>query len=139
MKRVTGIGGIFFKAKENANELKKWYSDHLGITEDQPGYGTNWKWRNYDQPENTGEIIFSLFSSDSDYLKPSDSPFMINFRVEDLEQLLLVLKAEGVEQVGQMEVYEYGKFAWILDPDGNKIELWEPKKGYEFDGGLPAS
>lgn len=138
MKRVTGIGGIFFTAKGEVSRLKKWYATHLGIEEEQPGHGVMFNWRQYQDPEKTGLTVFSVFEKKTDYLSPSDSGFMINFRVKDLAQLLETLKAEGVEQIGGMQEYEYGKFAWIMDPEGNKIELWEPPAGPAFEGGVPS-
>jgi predicted enzyme related to lactoylglutathione lyase len=121
MKRVTGLGGIFFKSNDTA-ALKDWYSKHLGIITDQ--YGANFSWK--DDNGNTGHTVWSLFKKDSDYFKPGDQEYMINYRVENLEELLKTLKEEGVQVVGDMQTFEYGKFGWILDPDGHKIELWEP-------------
>lgn len=121
MKRVTGIGGIFFKCSD-PEQMKTWYKNHLGIESDQ--YGGCFQW--YKADGTTGHTAWSTFKEDSQYFQPSTKPFMFNYRVEDLENLLVVLKEEGIEQVGAMEVFEYGKFAWIMDPDGNKIELWQP-------------
>jgi len=123
MKRVTGIGGVFFKC-EDPTEMKDWYRKHLGIPAGQ--YGANFHWRKKENPDEVGITVWSPFPRDTDYFNPSESSFMINYRVEDLEGLLEELKQEGVEQVGKMETFEYGKFAWIQDPEGNKIELWEP-------------
>ena len=133
MKRVTGIGGIFFTAKGDHKELMAWYQKHLGL-EETPGQGVFWNWNGNDRPY--GQTIFSIFKGDTQYLQPSQSGFMINFRVADMEGLLKTLQEEGVEQVGEMESYDFGKFAWILDPEGNKIELWEPSPGNEFPGGM---
>jgi predicted enzyme related to lactoylglutathione lyase len=121
-KRVTGIGGVFIKYND-PEKIRNWYTQHLGLHTDD--YGTSFEWR---QVENNkpGFTIWSAFKSDSNYFAPSTKEFMINFRVADLEALLAVLKTEGIEQLGEMQVYEYGKFAHILDPEGNKIELWEP-------------
>jgi len=123
MKRVTGIGGIFFKCKD-PGEIKKWYRNHLGIESDD--HGGIFEWRKSDQPEHKGFTIWSPFNQDTKYFEPSQKSYMFNYRVEDLEKLLELLKAEGIEIVGEMEEYDYGKFGWILDPEGNKIELWEP-------------
>jgi len=120
MKRVTGLGGIFFKTQDSTS-LKTWYSKHLGITTDE--YGATFSW--HKENGQKGYTVWSLFKENTEYFKPSTQPFMINFRVEKLEELLKVLKEEGVQVVGEMEVFEYGKFGWILDPEGNKIELWE--------------
>ncbi len=121
MKRVTGLGGIFFKSYDT-HALKAWYSKHLGIITDQ--YGATFSWK--DEQGNTGHTVWSLFKKDSEYFKPGDQDYMINYRVENLEELLKVLKEEGVQIVGEMETFEYGKFGWILNPEGHKIELWEP-------------
>lgn len=120
-KRVTGIGGLFFKSK-NSKELVAWYGKHLGLKTDD--YGSTFWWK-----DNNGEDCstqWSPFKDDTTYFSPSEKQFMQNFRVHNLEKLLLQLKAEGVTIVGEMESYDYGKFGWIMDPEGNKIELWEP-------------
>lgn len=122
MKRVTSLGGIFFKCQDPA-KMRDWYSRHLGLQTDQ--YGTSFEWRHADIPEKKGYTVWSTFKQDTDYFRPSQKDFMLNFRVENLEWLLEELKKEGVEVVGEMEVYEYGKFAHIMDLEGNKIELWE--------------
>ena len=120
--RVTGLGGFFFKSKD-PDSVKKWYNEHLGLNTDQ--YGCTFWWK--DKKGNNCSTQWSPMAQDTDYYKPSEKPFMMNFRVENLEELLKVLKEEGVEVVGEMETYDYGKFGWIMDPEGNKIELWEPK------------
>jgi predicted enzyme related to lactoylglutathione lyase len=123
MKRVTGLGGIFIKY-ENPEMIKQWYKEHLGIQTDN--YGTNFEWRKTDKPEEKGYTVWSVFKKDTSYFAPSQKDCMINFRVENLEELIKLLKQEGVTVLDEIEVYEYGKFAHILDPEGNKIELWEP-------------
>lgn len=123
MKRVTGIGGLFFKS-ENPEQTKAWYQKHLGIKSGQ--YGGTFEWRHAEDERKKGYTAWGPFNKDTDYFAPSDKEFMFNYRVADLEKLLEVLKEEGVEIVGEMEVYDYGKFGWIMDPDGQKIELWEP-------------
>jgi len=122
MKRVTGIGGIFFKAKDRG-KLLEWYDKHLGIKAD-PEYGTTFDWRDKDDPEKEGVTAWSVFKQESKYF---DQPFMINYRVDDLDGLLKALEAEGVQIDPKREDYDYGKFAWIIDPEGNRIELWQPK------------
>jgi len=122
MKRVTGIGGIFFKATD-PKSLKEWYRDHLGI--DAGDYGATFEWRDKDDPSQEGQTAWSLFPHDTKYFDPSTSSFMINYRVADLDELLDVLRAEGVA-VDRVESSPYGNFAWISDPEGNRIELWEP-------------
>ena len=124
MKRVTGIGGIFFKCEDTAKQ-KSWYQKHLGMEMNDWG-GTIFWWRDANQPEKKCSTSWSTFKNDTNYFDPSKKPFMFNYRVENLEALMKVLKEEGVEQVGEIEEYEYGKFGWIMDPEGNKIELWEP-------------
>lgn len=123
MKRVTGIGGIFFKTKDT-EKTKTWYHKHLGIESDQ--YGGQFVWRDLDNPDKKCYTVWSPFNSDTKYFDPSEKPFMFNYRVENLEKLLKVLKEEGITVVGEIEKYDYGKFGWIMDLDGNKIELWEP-------------
>jgi D-3-phosphoglycerate dehydrogenase / 2-oxoglutarate reductase len=120
-KRVTGIGGIFFKS-QNPKELVTWYGKHLGLKTDQ--YGSTFRWK--DNKGNDCSTQWSPFTDDTDYFEPSQKAFMQNFRVHDLENLLQKLSQEGVTIVGEMQTYDYGKFGWILDPEENKIELWEP-------------
>lgn len=120
-KRVTGLGGFFFKTKD-PNAIKSWYKEKLGIPTDQ--YGWTFWWR--DEAGNKCSTQWSPFKEDTSYFSPSSKQFMMNFRVENLKELLKVLKEEGVTIVGEIEEYDYGKFGWILDPEGNKIELWEP-------------
>lgn len=124
-KKVTGLGGIFFKSDNPAN-LREWYNKHLGIN--AGNYGAMFEWLHTDAPERKGTTVWNPFKKESDYFAPSDKQFMFNFMVEDLEWLLGELKKEGIEMIGEMQVYEYGKFAHLIDPEGNKIELWEPAK-----------
>ncbi len=119
--RVTGLGGFFFKT-EDPDKIKQWYKKHLGLNTDQ--YGCTFWWK--DKEGNDCSTQWSPMNADTSYFQPSDSQFMMNFRVENLVELLAALKKEGVTVVGKIEEYEYGKFGWILDPDGNKLELWEP-------------
>ena len=120
-KRVTGLGGFFFKTK-NPDKIKKWYGKHLGLPVDDYGCTIWWK----DKLGKDCSTQWSPFKEDTKYFSPSEKQFMMNFRVENLEELLVTLKKEGVTIVGEIEKYDYGKFGWILDPEGNKIELWEP-------------
>lgn len=126
MKRVTGIGGIFFKS-DNPDRLYQWYEKHLGIQPAPDGTGAIFEWREK-QAEQTGMTVWSIFPHDTKYFDPSSSSFMINYRVENLDALLQALREEGVEIEPRQENYEYGRFAWVIDPDGNRIELWEPPK-----------
>lgn len=128
MKRVTGIGGIFFKTKD-PQKTKDWYSKHLGIKSDE--YGATFSWLNCEKPDEKGYTVWSPFKEDTEYFAPGKSEFMINYRVENLIDLLKELKKEGVTVIDKIEEESYGKFGWIVDPDGNKIELWEP--GEDFD------
>jgi predicted enzyme related to lactoylglutathione lyase len=125
-KRVTGIGGVFFKAND-PKKLTEWYGRHLGLHTAEWG-GATFQWRELDAPSSAAPATtaWSPFSSDTKYFQPADKTFMINYRVENLEELLAVLRQEGVQIVGNMETHPYGKFGWIMDPDGNKIELWQP-------------
>jgi predicted enzyme related to lactoylglutathione lyase len=124
MKRVTGLGGLFFKAKD-PKAMYEWYGKHLGIPA-SPGSGAMFHWREADDPEKTGMTVWSIFPDDTKYFNPSTAPFMMNFRVENLDELLKALREEGVAIDPKAEEHEYGKFAWITDPEGNRIELWEP-------------
>jgi predicted enzyme related to lactoylglutathione lyase len=123
MKKVTGIGGIFFKCNDTG-KVSDWYGKHLGLKSDE--YGCNFIWRKADNPEEKGFTLWSPFNKDTNYFVPSEKEFMINFRVENLEELVLTLKSEGVNVLDEIETFEYGKFVHILDVEGNKIELWEP-------------
>ncbi|MNJ99467.1 (S)-sulfolactate dehydrogenase [compost metagenome] len=120
-QRVTGIGGIFFKS-DNPKILKDWYNKHLGLNTDE--YGCTFWWK--DKNDNEASTQWSPFAADTDYFGPSQKQFMQNFRVHNLDHLFEKLKQEGVTIVGEPQAYDYGKFGWILDPEGNKIELWEP-------------
>ena len=120
-KRVTGLGGSFFKTKD-PSKVKDWYNKHLGLNTDQ--YGSTFWWK--DKEGNDCSTQWSPMKDDTTYFEPSTSTFMMNFRVENLVELIPILKKEGVTVVGEIQEFEYGKFGWILDPDGNKIELWEP-------------
>ncbi|MEL6547251.1 MAG: VOC family protein [Myxococcota bacterium] len=120
--KVTGIGGVFFKS-DNPTDLRRWYNERLGL--DAGEYGMTFFWREQHQ-DNIGYSVWNPFRSSTDYFAPSPEPFMVNFRVEHLEELLEELRSAGVEVVGEIAQEPNGKFAWILDPDGNKLELWEP-------------
>ena len=123
MKKVTGIGGIFFKCKD-PEKVKDWYKTHLGMETDL--YGTSFKWREEADPTKKGVTQWSPFAESTKYFEPSAQQFMINYRVENLTQLVIDLKKEGVTIVDDIASYDYGKFVHILDVEGNKIELWEP-------------
>lgn len=123
MKRVTGIGGIFFKCQD-PEKIKEWYKTHLGFNMD--AYGAKFEWRQADDSTQKGSTLWSPFPDKTKYFEPSSKDFMINYRVDDLEALVAALKSEGVTVLDSIETYDYGKFVHILDVEGNKIELWEP-------------
>ena len=126
MARVTGIGGVFLKSKDDSAALAAWYKKHLGMPLEDWG-GAILRWPD-DKAEDKGLTVWSLAAKDSKWFSPSDSSFMINYRVDNLDELLAQLRASGVEVVKGPESAENGKFAWIMDPDGNKVELWEPMR-----------
>ena len=123
MARVTGIGGIFFKSN-NPEKTRTWYSEKLGITTDS--HGTSFEWRQSEDPNMKGFTVWSPFSESTEYFEPSKKEYMINFRVDNLRELIQELDQQNVEIVGEIDEYEYGLFAHIIDPEGTKIELWEP-------------
>ena len=125
MARITGIGGVFFKSSGDNAALAAWYQKHLGmVLEDFGGAILRWP---ADQAEDKGLTVWMVAEKDSQWFSPSQSTFMINYRVDDLDGLLAQLRADGIEIVGGPDSAENGKFAWIMDPEGNKVELWEPK------------
>jgi predicted enzyme related to lactoylglutathione lyase len=120
MKRVIGIGGIFFRAQD-AKALADWYERHLGIEFGGKTYA-NFEF----QEDEKGSTAFSIFKQDTEYFAPSEKQFMLNLRVENLDELSKVLREEGMQVFGETDTGDYGKFGYILDPEGNKIELWQP-------------
>ena len=125
--RVTGVGSIFFKS-DDPDKLYQWYAQHLGIHPAPDGTGAAFEWRDAEDADKKGMTVWSIFPRTTKYFEPSSSPFMINYRVDDLDALLEALKKEGVQIDPHREDYDYGRFAWIMDPDGNRIELWEPPR-----------
>ncbi len=123
MQRVTGIGGIFFKAQD-PEALRAWYRDHLGLDVQAWG-GAALSW-SADPRAASGMTVWSPFGASTEYFAPSGAPFMINYRVADLGALLAALRAEGCNVVDKTEESDFGKFGWVVDPEGNKVELWEP-------------
>lgn len=122
MKRVTGIGGIFFKSND-PEALGAWYRDHLGLDlTDWGGAVFNWGGPGSEK----GMTLWSAFKQDTTYLEPGTASFMVNFRVADLHALLAALKSEGCNVMVKTDESEQGKFGWVIDPEGNKVELWEP-------------
>jgi predicted enzyme related to lactoylglutathione lyase len=124
MARVTGIGGVFFKSRGTGAALATWYRQHLGMALEDFG-GAILRWPE-DKAADGGLTVWHVANADSQWFSPSGASFMINYRVDNLTDLLAQLRADGVEVVGGPESHENGKFAWIMDPDGNKVELWEP-------------
>ncbi len=125
--RVTGIDGVFFKAKD-PEKLMSWYTAHLGVKPESEGSSTTmFEWRGKGDAKQVGYTVWSIFPHDTKYFDPSAAPFMINFRVKDLDRLLDQLRREGVKVDDKREEYDYGKFGWITEPEGNRIELWGPK------------
>jgi predicted enzyme related to lactoylglutathione lyase len=123
MKKVTGIGGIFFKCKD-PKQMKEWYKTHLGLNTND--YGATFDWKEGFDSTKKGSTTWSPFSETTKYFEPSTKDFMINYRVADLQGLVEELKKEGVTILDKIETYDYGKFVHILDVEGNKVELWEP-------------
>ena len=121
--KVTGIGGIFFKSAD-PGKIKTWYYEHLGLVPND--HGSLFEFREGADPEQKAYAQWSPFGEDTEYFKPSKKEFMINFRVDNIEEIINRVKKAGIEVTQEIESYEYGKFAHIMDPEGNKIELWEP-------------
>lgn len=130
MRRVTGIGGIFFKAKD-APALQAWYKRHLGIDvrEWKDTFTAAFDWVDPAGKPTGGTTAWLIAPEESDQFAPSKAPFMVNYRVEDLHALVAALKAEGCHVLDKIEDSDYGKFAWVIDPEGNKVELWQPSAG----------
>jgi predicted enzyme related to lactoylglutathione lyase len=127
MKRVTGIGGIFFKARDPV-ALRAWYRKHLGVDVLDWG-GAAFRWTDDDGKPVGGTTIWSVSEQGGDHFAPSTASFMVNYRVADLRALLAALQAEGCNVLDRTDDSEYGKFGWVIDPEGNKVELWEPPAG----------
>lgn len=127
MKRVTGIGGIFFKARDPKG-LAAWYRQHLGVPVEDWG-GAVFRWNTDANPTGAGTTVWGPFAETTTYFEPSRAAFMINYRVENLAAVLDLLRSEGVEVDDKVEESEFGKFGWVMDPEGNRIELWQPPDG----------
>lgn len=126
MKRVTGIGGVFFRSKDPPT-MNAWYKKHLGLPVGDDG-STTFRWREADEPHRPGVTAWAAFEAGTEYFGKPTQQWMVNYRVDDLDALLEGLQHAGVEIVPHREEYVYGKFAWIVDPDGNRVELWEPPR-----------
>ncbi|MTI32165.1 VOC family protein [Xanthovirga aplysinae] len=122
-KKVTGVGGIFFKCQD-PKKMKEWYGENLGLVTNE--YGSLFEFRETDNPAQKGYLQWSPFSNKTTYFEPAKKDFMINYRVENIEELVEELRKNGITILDEIETYEYGKFVHILDPENNKIELWEP-------------
>ena len=129
VERVTGIGGVFFKAQD-PKALSAWYRDKLGVAVMDGAGFARFEWREREDSGRVGTTAWSLFRSDSKYFAPSQATFMVNYRVRDLDRMLAQLRALGVGVESKVTEDVNGKFAWVVDPEGNKIELWEPKAGH---------
>ncbi|HEY2848497.1 MAG TPA: VOC family protein [Gemmatimonadaceae bacterium] len=127
MKRVTGIGGIFFKAKD-APALQAWYKRHLGVDVQDWG-GASFDWTGADGKPAAGTTAWAINPAESKQFAPSSAPFMVNYRVADLRGLVKALKEEGCQVLEKIDESDFGKFGWVIDPEGNKVELWEPPAG----------
>ena len=127
MRRVTGIGGIFFHASDPV-ALRAWYQKHLGIDVQEWG-GTAFTWTDAAGSPMKGTTVWSIGAADGNSFAPSRASFMINYRVDDLDSLLKALRDEGCTVLEKTDDCEYGKFGWVIDPEGNKVELWEPLAG----------
>lgn len=123
--RIIGIGGIFFKS-ENPQQMKDWYGQNLGLSDS--GHGVMLPWREAENPDSEQMTVWSVFPGSTKYFEPSKASFMVNYIVDDLDALLDRLKAAGVNIDPKRQDESYGRFAWIYDPDGNKVELWQPIK-----------
>lgn len=130
MKKVTGLGGVFFKCVD-PKAMNEWYAHNLGLPATE--YGATFTWREAEDPAQKGSTAWCAFPDDTPYFNPSTKPFMINYRVADITTLVAALKENKVTVVDEIREYDYGKFVHILDPEGNIIELWEPKEAQEKD------
>lgn len=127
MQRVTGIGGIFFRARDPVT-LRAWYQRHLGL-DVQPWGGAALPWVDAAGQPCGGMTVWSIAGADGDAFAPSSAPFMVNYRVADLDALLAALRDEGCNVLDKVEESEFGKFGWVIDPEGHKVELWQPPVG----------
>ena len=127
MQRVTGIGGVFFKSRSPAR-ITAWYQKHLGLPRTDCGVAVIFSWREAGARGGRAETVWAPFPARTRYFRPSKAPYMINYRVRDLDGMLRQLGRAGVKQDGAIEESEFGRFAWIMDPEGRRIELWQPPR-----------
>ncbi len=126
MAKVLGIGGVFFRS-DDPERLYGWYEKHLGLAR-HPGGPVIFPWRQADHPDTAAMTVWSLFPRDTDYFGPTKPAFMVNYIVDDIDGMLADLRAAGAQVDDRREDSEYGRFAWVTDPEGNRIELWQPPK-----------
>jgi len=126
-KRVTGLGGVFFKAKDS-KALAEWYRDHLGLPVEDGGWAVL-QWREHEDPHREGSTVWAVFEDKSDYFGSESQRAMLNYRVDDLDAVLAALRREGVTVDENVMSDENGRFGWCVDPEGNRIELWQPPEG----------
>jgi len=124
MAKITGIGGVFFKSRQDNKKLSAWYQKHLGLELESWG-GAVLAWPG-DKADDEGLTVWNVAEKDTEWFSPSDASFMINYRVDDMDGMIAQLQDAGIEIIQGPESHENGKFAWIMDPEGNKVELWEP-------------
>ncbi|MFT4627189.1 MAG: putative enzyme related to lactoylglutathione lyase [Myxococcota bacterium] len=124
MERVQGFGGVFVRSKDR-KALAEWYRDMLGVPMDPAWFGHSFAWSEQDRPA-TASSVFSVFAPDTDYFGSRENTYMINFRVRDLDAMLAQLRAAGADVSDDLEASDYGRFSWVTDPEGNRVELWEP-------------
>jgi predicted enzyme related to lactoylglutathione lyase len=128
VRRATGLGGVFFRARD-PKALQAWYEEHLGL-EPSPDGTVLLNWRHASEPDRPGTTVWAPFEADTDYFGAGDRQWMLNYRVDDLQAVLDGLRAEGVTVDERVEESEFGKFGWAVDPEGNRFELWEPPAGH---------
>jgi predicted enzyme related to lactoylglutathione lyase len=128
MERVTGIGGVFFKAQD-PQALLEWYGTHLGMVPESDFTGVVFRWGSDEKSDDPGTTTWAIFSSDTTYFGPMEARGMINYRVEDLDRMLEQLRSAGVDVDPRVEDSEFGRFGWAVDGEGNRFELWQPAPG----------
>ncbi len=128
MARITGLGGVFFKAR-NPEGLRDWYCQHFGLKPGEGFSGIVFVWRDEQAPDKQGQTVWGTFPENTTYFQPSQKPFMLNYRVDNLDEILAQLRSAGVQVEDKIQEYDYGRFGYVSDPEGNRLELWEPAAG----------